>query len=187
MTGLPSLFSSDAKAMLDAINRSQAIIEFDLSGTILTANENFCRAMGYDLHEIVGRHHRMFVQPEEAASAAYADFWARLARGQFDSQQYRRIGKGGREIWIEASYNPVFGPDGRPVKVIKLAIDITADEQEEVENELAALAAEAAKPARTLPEAPTTPAMPAAPTSRRCAASSSSPRTRRCCSTTNVR
>ncbi|QRY68496.1 PAS domain-containing methyl-accepting chemotaxis protein [Ensifer sp. PDNC004] len=125
MTGLPFLFSSDAKAMLDAINRSQAIIEFDLSGTILTANENFCRAMGYDLHEIVGRHHRMFVQPEEAASAAYADFWARLARGQYDSQQYRRIGKGGREIWIEASYNPVFR-GRKPYKVVKFATDITA-------------------------------------------------------------
>ncbi|MBD9623641.1 PAS domain-containing methyl-accepting chemotaxis protein [Ensifer sp. ENS06] len=125
MTGLPFLFSSDAKAMLDAINRSQAIIEFDLSGTILTANENFCRAMGYDLHEIVGRHHRMFVQPEEAASAAYTDFWARLARGEYDSQQYRRIGKGGREIWIEASYNPVFR-GRKPYKVVKFATDITA-------------------------------------------------------------
>ncbi|WP_104663221.1 methyl-accepting chemotaxis protein [Ensifer adhaerens] len=125
MTGLPSLFASDAKAMLDAINRSQAIIEFDLSGTILTANENFCRAMGYELSEIVGRHHRMFVQPQEAASSAYADFWARLARGEYDSQQYRRIGKGGREIWIEASYNPVFR-GRKPYKVVKFATDITA-------------------------------------------------------------
>ncbi|WP_077960644.1 methyl-accepting chemotaxis protein [Ensifer adhaerens] len=125
MTGLPSLFASDAKAMLDAINRSQAIIEFDLSGTILTANENFCRAMGYELSEIVGRHHRMFVQPGEAESSAYADFWARLARGEYDSQQYRRIGKGGREIWIEASYNPVFR-GRKPYKVVKFATDITA-------------------------------------------------------------
>ncbi|MEI2296591.1 methyl-accepting chemotaxis protein [Ensifer sp. MJa1] len=125
MTGLPSLFLSDAKAMLDAINRSQAIIEFDLAGNILTANENFCRAMGYDLKEIVGRHHRMFVLPQEAASAAYADFWARLARGEYDSQQYKRIGKGGREIWIEASYNPVFR-GRKPYKVVKFATDITA-------------------------------------------------------------
>ncbi|WDZ75108.1 PAS domain-containing methyl-accepting chemotaxis protein [Ensifer adhaerens] len=125
MTGLPSLFSSDAKAMLDAINRSQAIIEFDLTGNILTANENFCRAMGYELNEIVGRHHRMFVLPEEAASAVYREFWARLARGEYDRQQYKRIGKGGREIWIEASYNPVFRGK-RPYKVVKFATDITA-------------------------------------------------------------
>ena len=125
MTGLPSLFSSDAKAMLDAINRSQAIIEFDLAGNILTANENFCRAVGYELNEIVGRHHRIFVPPEEAASAAYREFWARLARGEYDSQQYKRIGKGGREIWIEASYNPVFRGK-RPYKVVKFATDITA-------------------------------------------------------------
>ncbi|MGO4619625.1 methyl-accepting chemotaxis protein [Ensifer sp. 2YAB10] len=125
MTGLPSLFSSDAKAMLDAINRSQAIIEFDLTGNILTANENFCRAMGYELREIVGRHHRIFVQPEEAASAAYRDFWTRLARGEYDRQQYKRIGKGGREIWIEASYNPVF-KGKTPYKVVKFATDITA-------------------------------------------------------------
>ncbi|CAN7384313.1 PAS domain-containing methyl-accepting chemotaxis protein [Ensifer adhaerens] len=134
MTGLPFLFSSDAKAMLDAINRSQAIIEFDLSGTILTANENFCRALGYDLHEIVGRHHRMFVQPEEAASAAYADFWARLARGEYDSQQYRRIGKGGREIWIEASYNPVFR-GRKPYKVVKFATDITASKAKSTDDQ----------------------------------------------------
>ncbi|MBZ7922308.1 PAS domain-containing methyl-accepting chemotaxis protein [Ensifer adhaerens] len=111
--------------MLDAINRSQAIIEFDLTGNILTANENFCRAMGYELREIVGRHHRIFVQPEEAASAAYRDFWARLARGEYDRQQYKRIGKGGREIWIEASYNPVF-KGKTPYKVVKFATDITA-------------------------------------------------------------
>ncbi|MEK1869475.1 MAG: PAS domain-containing methyl-accepting chemotaxis protein, partial [Ensifer adhaerens] len=123
-----------AKAMLDAINRSQAIIEFDLSGTILTANENFCRAMGYDLHEIVGRHHRMFVQPEEAASAAYTDFWARLARGEYDSQQYRRIGKGGREIWIEASYNPVFR-GRKPYKVVKFATDITASKAKSTDDQ----------------------------------------------------
>ncbi|HEV7318976.1 MAG TPA: PAS domain-containing methyl-accepting chemotaxis protein [Ensifer sp.] len=125
MSGLPSLFPSDAKSILDAINRSQAIIEFDLDGNILTANENFCRAMGYELKEIVGRHHRMFVLAEEAASSAYRDFWARLARGEFDSQQYKRVGKGGREIWIEASYNPVFR-GRKPYKVVKFATDITA-------------------------------------------------------------
>src|SRR5687768_9677384 len=103
-----SPFGSDAKAILDAMQRSQAIIEFDMQGKILTANENFCRALGYALSEIVGQHHRLFVDPQDAASSDYREFWARLGRGEFDSRQYKRIGKGGREIWIEASYNPVF-------------------------------------------------------------------------------
>lgn len=98
----------NARAVLAAMNRSQAIIEFDTTGTILHANENFLNAMGYQLSEIVGQHHRMFVEPEEAASADYAAFWAELAEGRFDRRQYKRIAKGGREIWIEASYNPVF-------------------------------------------------------------------------------
>jgi len=115
---------SDAKAILAALDRSQAIIQFDLGGTILDANANFCTALGYERAEIVGRHHRMFVDPFEAESAEYRDFWARLGRGEFDRRQYRRLGKGGREIWIEASYNPVFS-GGRPYKVIKIATDIT--------------------------------------------------------------
>jgi methyl-accepting chemotaxis protein len=117
--------SSDAGAVLAAMNKSQAVIEFDLTGKILTANENFCQALGYRLEEIVGQHHRLFVDPAEAASADYREFWARLARGEFDKRQYRRICKGGREIWIEASYNPVF-KGGKPYKVVKFATDITA-------------------------------------------------------------
>ena len=120
-----SPFGSDAKAILDAMQRSQAIIEFDMQGKILTANENFCRALGYALSEIVGQHHRLFVDPQDAASSDYREFWARLGRGEFDSRQYKRIGKGGREIWIEASYNPVF-KGSKPFKVIKFATDITA-------------------------------------------------------------
>ena len=85
----------DARAVLTAMNRSQAIIEFDLAGKILHANENFLKAVGYELSEIVGQHHRLFVEPEEARSAEYAAFWARLAEGQFDQRQYRRIAKGG--------------------------------------------------------------------------------------------
>ncbi|WP_137155861.1 PAS domain-containing methyl-accepting chemotaxis protein [Rhizobium sp. FKL33] len=113
-----------AKAVMDAMSKSQAIIEFKLDGTILTANENFCRAMGYELSEIAGQHHRMFVDPAEANSQAYRDFWASLAAGKFDQRQYKRITKAGKEIWIEASYNPVFR-NGKPFKVVKFATDIT--------------------------------------------------------------
>lgn len=118
-------FGSDANAVLAAMNRSQAIIEFKLDGTILTANDNFCQAIGYSLNEIVGQHHRMFVDPSEANGAEYAAFWAKLSRGEFDRRQYKRIAKGGAEIWIEASYNPVF-KGGKPYKVVKFATDITA-------------------------------------------------------------
>ncbi|WP_082352594.1 PAS domain-containing methyl-accepting chemotaxis protein [Rhizobium sp. AAP43] len=116
---------SDAGAVLEAMSRSQAIIEFSLDGKILTANENFCQAVGYSLSEIIGKHHRLFVDPAEASSADYTAFWARLSRGEFDRRQYKRIAKGGREIWIEASYNPVMR-GGRPFKVVKFATDITA-------------------------------------------------------------
>ena len=114
----------NAVAVLAALSKSQAIIEFDLSGKILTANENFCRALGYDLSEIVGRHHSMFVEPSVVSSQDYKAFWSKLAAGQFDQRQYKRIGKGGREVWIEASYNPV-SRRGKPVKVVKIATEIT--------------------------------------------------------------
>ncbi|PZQ65071.1 MAG: chemotaxis protein [Phenylobacterium zucineum] len=120
---------------LDALDRSLAMIEFDLSGTILSANANFCQAMGYDLAEIRGRHHSLFVDPEEAGSAAYAAFWAKLAKGEFDTREYRRIGKGGREVWIQASYNPVRDRHGRVVKVVKVASDVTAEKQRNLDFE----------------------------------------------------
>ncbi|MBY3382855.1 methyl-accepting chemotaxis protein [Rhizobium laguerreae] len=126
-------FGSDAKAILAAMNRSQAIIEFDLAGKILTANTNFCAALGYELAEIVGQHHRMFVEPAEALSADYREFWARLNRGEFNQRQYKRIGKGGKEIWIEASYNPVFS-GGKPYKVVKFATDITKQKLQSAED-----------------------------------------------------
>lgn len=116
---------SDEKNILAALHSSLAIIEFDLDGTILNANDNFCQAMGYELSEIKGKHHRMFVDPAEATTSAYADFWKKLAQGEFDRAQYKRIGKGGKEIWIEASYNPV-SRGGKPYKVVKLATDVTA-------------------------------------------------------------
>ncbi len=125
MVGFLSSIGSSSSAVLDALNKSQAIIEFDLTGKILTANENFCKAVGYELSEIVGRHHRMFVDPAEATSKEYADFWARLGEGKFDQRQYRRIAKGGREIWIEATYNPIYRGN-KPYKVMKFATDITA-------------------------------------------------------------
>jgi methyl-accepting chemotaxis protein len=133
-------FGLDASAVLEALSRSQAIIEFDLAGNILTANENFCRAVGYQRSEIVGRHHSMFVLPDEAASLEYRAFWAKLARGEYDQCQYQRRAKNGQEIWIEASYNPVFRR-GKPYKVIKIATDITAVKRKSVEDEgkLAAL------------------------------------------------
>lgn len=127
------VLSADAKAILGAISRSQAIIEFRLDGTIIDANANFCRALGYDAAEIMGRNHRMFVDPAEAASPAYSEFWKKLGRGEFDQRQYKRIGKGGREIWIEASYNPVMS-GGKPYKVVKFATDITEQKRVDAEN-----------------------------------------------------
>ncbi|KQW31163.1 chemotaxis protein [Rhizobium sp. Root274] len=124
---------ADAKAVLEAMSKSQAIIEFKLDGTILSANENFCQALGYQLSEIVGQHHRLFVDPAEAGSQEYRDFWAKLGRGEFDQRQYKRIGKGGKEIWIEASYNPVFR-GGKPYKVVKFATDITATKLKSAED-----------------------------------------------------
>ncbi|TPP10411.1 methyl-accepting chemotaxis protein [Rhizobium glycinendophyticum] len=127
------LGGADAKAVLEAMSKSQAIIEFKLDGTILSANENFCQALGYQLSEIVGQHHRLFVDPAEAGSQEYRDFWLKLGRGEFDRRQYKRIGKGGKEIWIEASYNPVFR-GGKPYKVVKFATDITAQKLKTAED-----------------------------------------------------
>ena len=122
---IPFIGASRAQETLDALHRSQAFIEFKLDGTIIDANEKFCQALGYELAEIVGKHHSMFVEPAFTASPEYKEFWARLGRGEYDQRQYKRIGKGGREIWIEASYNPVLR-NGKPVKVVKFATEITA-------------------------------------------------------------
>jgi len=124
---------ANALAALAALSKSQAMIEFDLTGRILTANENFCRALGYDLTEIVGKHHSMFVERSYAQSPDYKTFWAKLAAGNFDQRQYKRVGKGGKEVWIEASYNPVFRR-GKPIKVIKIATDITAQKLKTAED-----------------------------------------------------
>ena len=119
----------DNAAKVAAISRSQAVIEFALDGTIITANENFLDAMGYGLDEVAGRHHSMFCDPDYIKSAEYKSFWADLAEGQFKSAAFQRFAKGGREIWIQASYNPVLNAAGKPVKVIKFATDITEQTQ----------------------------------------------------------
>src|ERR1700722_2513841 len=116
-------------AQIAAINRSQAVIEFKIDGTILTANGNFLAIVGYTLAEIVGKHHGMFVDPLHRESAEYRQFWAKLARGEFEKAQYKRIGKGGAEVWLEASYNPILDSTGKPIKIIKFATDITAQKQ----------------------------------------------------------
>ncbi len=116
----------DALAQTAAINRSQAVIEFKMDGTIITANQNFLDAMGYRLDEIQGKHHQMFAPPELRGTEAYKAFWASLNRGEFQAGEYKRIGMGGREVWIQASYNPILDDAGKPVKVIKFATDITA-------------------------------------------------------------
>jgi methyl-accepting chemotaxis protein len=110
---------------IEAIGKSQAVIEFNLDGTIITANANFLSAMGYSLDEIRGKHHAMFVEPAYRDSAEYKEFWAALGRGEFQSAEYKRIAKGGREIYIQASYNPIFDMNGRPFKVVKFATDVT--------------------------------------------------------------
>ena len=125
----------------NAINRSMAVIEFDLRGNVLQANENFLSTMGYRLDEIVGQHHRMFCEPEEANSPAYRAFWDSLNRGEFASGRFKRLDKSGRAVWLRATYNPLFDAKGRLYGVIKLASDITEQSvQREAESQAALLA-----------------------------------------------
>lgn len=119
------LAHANFEVQMAAVGRTQAIIEFTMDGNIVTANKNFCDCLGYSLDEIVGRHHRMFVDPAEASSPAYAAFWEKLRHGEYDSRVYKRIGKGGREVWIQASYNVIFDASGKPSKVIKFATEVT--------------------------------------------------------------
>jgi len=118
-------FGTDAKAINAALMNSQAVIEFDLTGKVITANANFCDALGYKLTEIVGKHHSMFCEPDYAASAAYREFWANLGAGKFNAGEYKRLAKGGREVWLQASYNPILS-HGKPYKVVKFASDVTS-------------------------------------------------------------
>lgn len=120
---------ADLEGQISAINKSNAIIHFNLDGTIITANENFTGAVGYGLSEIKGQHHRMFVAEADKNSSQYRMFWEALNRGEFQSGEYRRVGKGGRELWLQATYNPIFDPSGRPYKVVKFCTDITSQIQ----------------------------------------------------------
>ncbi len=113
------------EAKMNAVSKAQAIIEFNLDGTITTANENFLKTLGYDLSEVQGRHHRMFCDPGYTSSNEYRSFWEKLNRGELDAGEYKRIGKGGKTVWINASYNPIFDVSGRPYKVVKFATDVT--------------------------------------------------------------
>ena len=135
------MFNPKRKAQIEhafaetaAISRSQAVIEFKLDGTVITANENFLNVLGYTLAEIQGKNHSMFVTPAVRGSAAYREFWAGLNRGEFQAAQYKRIGKGDREVWIQASYNPILYGNGKPISVIKFATDITAQKKQGMED-----------------------------------------------------
>ncbi len=127
------LRNAEYEGKVTAIGRAQAVIEFDLSGLILTANQNFLNTMGYTLDEVVGQHHRMFVEEQEARGAAYRNFWQALSRGEYEAGEYKRLAKGGREVWLQATYNPIFDLDGRPFKVVKHAVDVTESKMKNAE------------------------------------------------------
>ena len=115
----------------NALDKVQAIIEFNLDGSIIHANENFLKATGYSLEEISGKHHRIFCENDYTSTLAYKQFWEKLGKGEFDSGEYKRISKSGKEIWINASYNPVFDDNGKVIKIIKFATDVTATKLKE--------------------------------------------------------
>lgn len=118
-------FGADAKRVLKAIGKGFAIIEFSPDGRIITANDNFCKVLGYQPAEIKGQHHSVLVEPAYAAKPEYREFWNRLGRGEFNAGEFKRIGKGGKQVWIQASYNPVLGRRGKVLKVVKVAMDVT--------------------------------------------------------------
>jgi methyl-accepting chemotaxis protein len=118
--------SADFSGQIAAIGKSQAVIEFQMDGTVVTANQKFLEALGYTLDEIKGKHHSMFVDQAYRQSGDYNEFWAKLNRGEYQAAEYKRIGKGGKEVWIQASYNPIMDLSGKPFKVVKYATDITA-------------------------------------------------------------
>ncbi len=129
--------SAEFEGSINAIEKVQATVEFQLDGTIIRANENFLQCVGYRLEEIRGQHHRMFCDSSYTSSPEYAAFWKKLGRGENDTGIYRRLGKGGKEVWIQASYNPIFNANGKPYKVVKYAIDITMQKMAEVEKQAA--------------------------------------------------
>lgn len=129
------------ESQLQAIHRAQAVIEFDLEGKILFANANFLNLMGYSLKEVTGQHHRIFVDPKEAASNSYTDFWRRLREGSYQTAEYKRLTKSGKEVWIHATYNPIKGPDGKVLKIVKFANDISHEVEQKKEFRLLSMVA----------------------------------------------
>ena len=138
---ISALELANLKGQLAAIDKTQAVIEFDLDGNILTANQNFLKAVGYELGEIVGRHHSIFMPPADVGGEAYRDFWRKLAGGTPQAGQFKRLGKHGREVWLQAAYNPIIDTAGTPFKVVKYATDITTDKQRtaDFEGQMAAI------------------------------------------------
>lgn len=124
ITGARTL-ADDHAGKVRAMERAQAVIEFDLHGHVLAANDLFLHLMGYSLEEVKGQHHRMFCEPTYLNTDAYRSFWEKLGRSEYDAGQYKRIAKGGREVWIQATYNPIYSADGRLIKIVKFASDIT--------------------------------------------------------------
>jgi len=147
--------TDDRESWIRAIDRAQTVVQFDLTGHVLAANDNFCALFGYDQAALVGRHHRLFCDPDDIDTAAYRAFWATLARGEFSSGRFRRRASDGREIWIQATYNPIFDAAGAPCKIVKFASDISAEMRLEQEvhrrlREVETLRAEAAERGRLL-------------------------------------
>jgi methyl-accepting chemotaxis protein len=146
--------SAEVESQMAAIHRVQGVVEFDLDGTILTANPFFLELMGYSLSEIRGRHHSIFVQPGEADSEEYRAFWKNLRAGHADARVYRRIGKNNKLVWIQASYNPILDLNGRPLKVVKFATDLTdlINETESTQRTAESVAAATAEMSRSIAE-----------------------------------
>jgi methyl-accepting chemotaxis protein len=141
------LTNSDYAGQIAAIKKAQAVIEFHMDGTVITANDNFLKTLGYTLDEVKGKHHSMFVDEDYRRSADYKEFWAKLNRGEYQAAEYKRIGKGGKEVWIQASYNPIMDLNGKPFKVVKYATDVTqrvkiAQEVEKISQGLASASEE---------------------------------------------
>lgn len=122
----------DLQNIYDTLNKVQAKIEFNLDGTVINATEIFLKTLGYSLDEIKDKRHRMFCDSQYSSSIQYRHFWDKLNRGELDSGEFKRIGKGGKEVWIQASYNPILDMSGRPFKVVKFATDVTESSSEQI-------------------------------------------------------
>jgi methyl-accepting chemotaxis protein len=136
------LAAAEYEAKLEAIDRAMAVVEFDLDGNVISANDNFLSVMGYSPREIIGRHHAMFCLPDYVRTREYADFWIALNQGHFQSGRFHRIGKHNRDVWIQATYNPVLDLRGKPRRIVKYATDVT--EQVQLEQKIAARSQETA-------------------------------------------